>query len=607
MEPFNHCRLVLSYVIMNSDEIDRSFYLTALSFSLGSHLSKTLEGLDKFNMTTSERSALELEISHVIAIASVFIFPSRLVHHDDSSEEHSSRSYSGALGELYEVMSFAVSVLCCILPSTPYSFEDSGYIRKHRNGTGTEELTREFNNEDSSKINEIEEIPLPRVAINEFIRNALCLRSIECHYLSMTNQCVLYISNNIPGNFEEVECPVVGSFYDQVDRIFQPFSSTHRSAIVSWTDQASNPRTFFPLYLLQCILIRVFCRLVGSDNEYLYDNENSNYCEDGNDGGSAIDIVEDKEAKEMNKGRLNNSQEKYRAQYENDNEKKHSDCRKSNLNDVIKSSEKHMLQLKRRGEAYSLINSIASGMFHRTPILFLQILCDAVTCAMAIKVEKEVVKKRKGYEDSTALDEKDGSLHENQLDTSFNIMTNEQSSQNVITCEKSKKSIENKESKAKEKKDNEEMKLNIVSPMIDLLLDVSDRFGATLSQLLSASIKSKNHFSSDSKKVGGSESRDGDGRGRGGIQGEKSSEDLEETSPVVLAVGELGSGFLASAIILNRVTYSRYRQEVSTYVLTMSTIFSVTIQSTINITTFFEGMTKLWKYYYFLTNFYHRS
>jgi hypothetical protein len=560
MESFNHCRLLLSDIIMSSDEKHRSFYLTAISFSLGSHLSKTLRGLDKYNITASERSALEVEIAYIIAMASVFIFPSHIVRHDHSSEDHSFRSFSDALGELYEVMSFAVSVLCCITPSTPCFFEDSGYLRKHRNGTVIEELTHEFDNEDSSKVKEIGAISLPRVAINEFIRNALFKRSIECHYLNITNQCVRYISHNIPGNSEEVEFSVVGSFYDQVDRIFQPFNFTHRSAIVCWTDQASNPRTFFSLYVLQCILIRVFCRLVESDDEYLYDDENSNYCVDGNDRGSAIDVLEDKEAEEIDKERLNNSQEKNRAQNikENENKNKHSEGI-----DVIESSVQHMLQLKRRGEAYSLISSIASGMFHRTPTLFLQILCDAVTCALAVVVEKKVLKERKGYEDSTVLDEKDESLHENQLDQNFNIIKDEQSGQNNIILEKSNKSIENRENKEKEKKKKEEIKLNIVNPMIDLLLDVSDHFGATLSQLLSASIKSKNYFSSDTDE---GVIEIGDGGGGGGIQGEKSLEDLEETSPVVLAVGELGSGFLASAIILSRVTHSRYSQEVSTYV-----------------------------------------
>ena len=573
MESFNHCRLLLSYIIMSSDEKDRRFYLTAVSFSLGSHLSQTLQGLDKYNITASERSALEVEIAYVIAMASVFIFPSRLVRHDDFREEHSFRSFSDALGELYEVMSFAVSVLCCISPSTPYFFEAPGYLRKHRSGTVKEELTHEFDNEDSSKINEIGEISLPRVAINEFVRNALCKRSIECNYLSITNQCVHHLSHNIPGNSEEMECTVVGLFHDQVDRIFQPFNSTHRSAIVSWTDQASNPRTFFPLYLLQCILIRVFCRLVESDDEYLYDNEDSNYCVDRNDRGSAIDVVEDKEAKETYKERLNNSQEKNRTQNENENKNenenenenrnrnrnknKHSDFPRNSLNDVIKSSEHYMLQLQRRGEAYSLISSVASGLFRRTPTLFLQILCDAVTCALAVAVEKE--------EDSTVLDEKGGSLYKNQLDRNFNINTDEQRSQNNIISEKSNKSTdENKGKKGKEKNENEEIKLNVVNPMIDLLLDVSDHFGATLSQLLSASIKSKNYLPSDSDE--GGEIGNRDGGGGGGIQGEKSLEDFEETSPVVLAVAELGSGFLASAIILSRVTHSRYSQEVSTYV-----------------------------------------
>ena len=555
MESFNHCRLLLSYIIMSSDEKDRSFYLTAVSFSLGSHLSKTLRGLDKYNITASERSALEVEIAYVIAMASVFIVPSRLVRHDDFSEEHSSRRFSDALGELYEVMSFAVSVLCCISPSTPYFLEDSGFLGKHRNGTVKEELTHEFNNEDSSKINEIGEISILRVAINEFIRNALSKRSIECHYLPITNQCVRYLSQNIPRNSEEMECSVVGSFYDQVDRIFQPFNSTHRSAIVCWTDQASNPRTFFPLYLLQCILIRVFCRLVESVDEYLYDNENSNHFVDGNKRVSAIDAVEDKEAKEINKERLNDSQEKNRTQ--NSNESKNEN-KSSEGNDVIKSSEQHMLQLERRGKAYSLISSVASGMFHRTPTLFLQILCDAVTCALAVEVEKEVSKERKSYDDSTVLDENDGSLQNNQHDQNLNIITDEQSSQSNIISEKSNNSIENKKNKAEEKKGNEEIKFNIVNPMIDLLLDVSDHFGATLSQLLSASITSKNYFPSDNYN--------GDGNEETKTQGEKSLKDLEETSPVVLVFGELGSGFLASAIILSRVTHSRYSQEVSTYV-----------------------------------------
>ena len=548
---FQHCRLLLSFIIMSSDEIDRDYYLSAISFSLGSHLSKMLKTCKISDITEAERFALELEIAYVIAMASIFIFPlSHMLDHTVCEEDSLGR-FSDAFSELYEVMSFATSVLCCILPSIPCVFENTGYLRNQPDGYDKDDNVEVCTSGCSSNITEIGANFIPRVAINLFLKQPLYELSNISHYLSIANQCVDYLLHNIPESFEEGEHSSVEAFQFQVDHIFHAFNLAHRSSIVSWSDNASNPRTFFSFYLLQCVLIHVLCSLVKTKNEFPEEyQKNDNHKLDGN--LRECDTIEGREFEHHIK-----------SQEDKSNNQK-TDSLHENLIDVNINSKQCMSQFVRRGEAYSFINSIARGMFRRIPNLFLQILTDAVTCALAIEVEKEVLRTGKIHKNGTAFDKIEETPYVTYFDEIFNDMINEQNSENNKFNYKSNENVE--EMKSNEKVDENlsretEMKIeiDIVTPMVELLLDVTEQFGATLSQLLSASIKNENNLSHMNKDRKEDRNR----------QKEKYSKVLKETS-VSKAVGELGSGYLASAIILNRVTHSHYSQEVSTDVQAVS-------------------------------------
>ena len=544
---FHHCRLLLSFIIVSSDKIDRDYYLSAISFSLGSNLSRTLKIYTISDITEAERFALELEIAYVIAMASIFIFPlSQMLDHT-ACEKDSLGSFSDVFGELYEVMSFATSMLCCILPSIPYVFENSGYLGKQPDGYDEDDNVEVDTSEFSSNITKIGANFIPRVSINLFVKQPLYELSNISHCMSIANQCVDYLLNNIPESFEEGEHSLVEAFEFQVDHIFHAFNLTHRSSMVSWSDNASNPRTFFSFYLLQCALIRVFCRLVENTYECPEDYQKKiNHKMDGS--LRKCDTIEGRE------------DEHHIVSQEDKSNNKKSDSHHESSSDVNINSKQCISQFVSRGEAYSLINSIARRMFRRIPNLFLQILTDAVTCALSIEVEKEVLRTGKIHKDGTAFDIIEESPYEANFNEVFNEMINEHSSENNKFSKKSNKNVQVMKSNEKvEENPNRgieiKIKIDIVTPLVELLLDVSEQFGATLSQLLSASIKSENYFSHMNKNRKA-------GRNR---QKEMCSNDHKETS-VWMEVGELGSGYLASAIILNRVTHSHYSQEVSTYV-----------------------------------------
>jgi hypothetical protein len=127
------------------------------------------------------------------------------------------------------------------------------------------------------------------------------------------------------------------AFHHQVDDVFYALSSPHRSAIIGWSEHSLNPKVFFSIYVLQCMMMKAFSGLFNSEPQ---------------DGYASI----------PNSTVFNRSDKPYVKQLSRN-------------------------RMKRK-ECYTLIENISVRLFPSSPDLYLRILCDAAACAIAIEIQR---------------------------------------------------------------------------------------------------------------------------------------------------------------------------------------------------------------------------
>ena len=127
------------------------------------------------------------------------------------------------------------------------------------------------------------------------------------------------------------------AFHHQVDDVFYALSSPHRSAIIGWSEHSLNPKVFFSIYVLQCMMMKALSGLFNIEPQ---------------DGDASI----------PNSTVFNRSDKPY-----------------------VKQLSRYRMKRK---ECYTLIENVSIRLFPSSPDLYLRILCDAAACAIAIEIQR---------------------------------------------------------------------------------------------------------------------------------------------------------------------------------------------------------------------------
>jgi hypothetical protein len=392
----------LAYLVNSSTPEDQAHFSSEVMFSLASTLREILGTVDHSCVSVQERSDAESAFTHVISLSCGLLFkvilscqdPScatnantRTTHtptdtNADALDAHTIHSDSAGLRallrECLELLSWTASIAASF-SAKQIIFDNSvsEEVAVSTLAVDTVESNTVLNGEywlgvDASEVKKGTEleaedtISTVQMALRDFFvipffkYRRICsiglFESVCTEYLV----CGLYNRINIETSFPTSSKEM---YHHQVDDVFYALSTPHRSAIIGWSEHSLNPKTFFPIYVLQCVIIKAFSRIF-------------------------------------------------------EREPQHTDSKKQNSNVFTRSDKPDVQRLSqcriRRKECYSLIANIAIGLLPASQDLFLRILCDAAACAIALEVEKE---KEKGSSDESSNSSSSSNLARTEEDT----------------------------------------------------------------------------------------------------------------------------------------------------------------------------------------------
>ena len=363
------CGAFLVYIINSSAAEDQNNLISTVVFSLSEGILAIMKEVDFLNISDSERQNFDRELIYVISISC-----SLLLQVISKAECTQMRDFNGTLGECHEILSWAVSLACSVSEGIQKSPQDevTPALNGARNITTSEKHLHIDTGDQRSKLeinSNLSNVLVGKRGINtknclsdfqlafdNCFLSPLFWQNNDSYSSVLGTLCSEYLATVLPYqnteftatpvNFRNVYREVYGQ---QVDCVFCPISSPHRTAIIAWSKYSQNSKAFNSMYVLQCTFIHSLNLLLRAEE-----------CSDDIGPIDKDDVTDENE--DNNDVLHKNVSSK---------ESKNVNCR------------------MRRDEAYSLITISALRMFRTAPDLFLRILCDSASCSLEINFREK--------------------------------------------------------------------------------------------------------------------------------------------------------------------------------------------------------------------------
>jgi hypothetical protein len=376
MDSYRLCGTFLAYLVNSSTPEDQAHFSSEVMFFLASKLREILGTVDHSCVSVQERSDAESAFTHVISLSCGLLFKVMLSCQDpscatnantrtthtptdtntDTLDAHTihldSAGLRALLRECLEMLSWTASIAASF-SAKQITFDNfvSEEVAASTLAVDTAESNTILDGEywlgvDASEVKKGTEleaedtISMVQMALRDFfvipffkyrrIRGIGLFESVCTEYLVCGLDNLTNVETSFPTSSKEM-------YHHQVDDVFYALSTPHRSAIIGWSEHSLNPKTFLPIYVLQCMIIKAFSRIFGREPQ-------------------------------------------------------HTDSKMPNSNVFTRNDEPDVQRLSqrriRRKQCYSLIANVATGLLPASQDLFLRILCDAAACSIALEVEK---------------------------------------------------------------------------------------------------------------------------------------------------------------------------------------------------------------------------
>lgn len=468
------CGAFLAYLINSSPQGDRAYFSSAVIFSLASNLHAKLKTVDVSCVSFQDRYGVESAFLYAIALTCGLLFKCFLSCQDPScvtttrtswrtkhtprdtdtdadtdtlkvQSMHTDRAVlKTSIGECIELLSWTGSIAASFSgkeitsgstvgedDTAPSSAGDTGGSYTVLDGEFWLKVdTLEKNKETVSKAEDV--ISTVQMAFRDFfVIPFFKYRQIYGSGLFET-VCTEYVVRGLHTQKNVKSCLPTSSvemYHHQVDDVFYALSAPHRSAIIGWSEHTLNPRVFFPLYVLQCAMMRAFSSIFDIEEQQ----------KDSNSPNSTVFDRRDKpDVQRLSRCRI------------------------------------------RRKECYSVIMNISSGLLPACQDLFLRILCDAAACAVAIELQKE--KQEKSVHDrSNSSNSNHGSI------TAKLEKTIEKENGTYSETSRTPQNIPNNS------KEHSYIQENVLETIVSIVLEIAERSCIPIPVVLTAILKSKNY------------------------------------------------------------------------------------------------------------------
>jgi hypothetical protein len=527
MDSYRLCGAFLAYLVNSSPPEDQALFSSEVMFSLASKLREVLGTFNLSCASVQERSDAESAFVHVISLSCGLLFEvflsyqypccatntnTRTTHtstdtgidtlnaqsiHPDSPVQRAS------LEECLELLSWTASIATSLSGKTIKSDDAvSEEVAVSTLAVDTVESNDVLNGEywlgvdatEKEKGTDLEAedvISTLQMAFRNFfvipffkylrihgirLFEALCTEYLVCGLYNQINSETCF-----PSNSREM-------YHHQVDDVFYAVSAPHRSAIIGWSEHSLNPKVFFSIYVLQCAMMKAFSSIFEGEPQHLDSKIPDSTVFDRND--------------KMDVQRL-------------------SRCR------IL------------RKECHSLIVNIAIGLLPASQDLFLRILCDAASCAIAIEVEKRTEHRSRSTDNS--------SDNSNSSSNADNITARTQKE----TEKETQKESSPPENIPNISEENSHSRENALETIVAMVLEIAECSGIPIPMVLTAMTESKNYHPKGSSDI------------------------FDPQNPGVFSsvremAGELGSGITAAVVILLKIKSDQHGDEVLKYRLCFS-------------------------------------
>ena len=534
--------IMLAYLINAIPMKDRSSCISSVVFKLGSNLQKSINNVNFESDNDKNVSSILVELVYnIFSACSIYVNVFQYSKNTDKNdrnvnEKHKVSTNDFALDECHELLSWSFSL----------AFSNKNFTKKSSQfrinpSEKDKSINQDCNlsllntistnsglnaNEDGIHYSIFQSALFQFIISNIFNENdemkrdefisVLGEKSSNYLNLNLTNNLNFYDGNNNKNSKNLSNC--MEAFHEVVGSVLYPLNLAHQSAIISLSEYHSNSKLFFSFYCLQCCFIFYFCSII--DESKNFNKMKTDNC--GNDQNYTDNKVDDNYNNNDNNDHDNSNND-------NNNSKENKEYN-DNLNRIIipmyttnnqssKANIKNCTNLRlKRGTAFTFIVTSAKKILPRDPELFLRILCDSLSCSIAIEIEKKI----------KFMETKNGN------NNSKEHFSPEDSSQEDSFKDDSTEVIP---------------QFNIIEQMVYLLFDIADELGINISTILSCVLKNEK-FDPLREIIG--------------IPKEMTKIPNSKTVPTLLRMScEFGSGFLTSIIFLFSLVDSRRCQEVS--------------------------------------------